>query len=61
VVEVDRLEQLLAGREVPVQRGRAHPGPPGYLFQRRVRAVPEEQVLGGGNDQLTVAARVGAQ
>ena len=42
LVEVDRLEQGLAGGEMPVERADPDPGAAGDVLQRRVGAVFRE-------------------
>ena len=55
LVDIDRLEQGLAVREIAVQGSDAHLGATGNLLQRGRVAALGERVTGGGDDLLVVA------
>jgi hypothetical protein len=57
----DRLVQPLAGREVSVQGGVAHPGPARDLVERSVQALFAQYLAGGVDQPLPVARRVSPQ
>jgi hypothetical protein len=57
---VDRLEQVLASREVAVQRADPDVRLPGDVLQRRIRPVRGERLTGRGQHGVEVAARVRA-
>ena len=59
-VEVDRFEQVLAGREVAVERPDPDPGAAGDVLERRAGALLGELLAGGGDQLLVVATGVGA-
>jgi hypothetical protein len=61
VIEVDRLQQVPAGGEVPVQRSRSDAGSPCHLLERCVDPIPEGEAFGGGDDQLAVASCISAR
>src|SRR6185437_830145 len=52
---------MLPRREPAVQRGDADPGPGRDLLQRGLDAALGEYLLGGGQDRVPVAGRVGSQ
>ena len=60
LVEVDGLEQMLARREVPVERADADLRPPGDVLERRRAAVCRERLARCGDELLVVAPRVRA-
>ena len=60
LVEIDGLEQVLAGREVPVERGGADLRAAGDVVERRGCAVLGEDLARGREQLLVVAAGVGA-
>jgi hypothetical protein len=56
----DRVEEVLAGREVPVERARPHAGPLGHLVERGVVPLLAEDLPSGLDEAVAVALRVGA-
>jgi len=54
-------DELLAGREPPVERGDADSGPRGDRLERRLQALLGEDVPGHRHDRGPVARGVGAQ
>ena len=59
LVDVDRLEERLARREVPVERPDPHAGPLGHVLERRGRPDLGERRARGSDELVVVAARVG--
>jgi hypothetical protein len=57
---IDRLEQVLAGREVAIQRADADPGAFCHGLQARLRTAGAEHGLGGLQHALAIADRIGA-
>ena len=56
----DRREQMLAGREAPVEGSLPDSGGPGHVFHGRIGSRLRENGLGRGQDRVVVALRVGA-
>jgi hypothetical protein len=57
---LDGLSEHVARREVPVERAGADAGALGDVVQRRVDALLEEDLAGGGHDPLVALPRVRA-
>ena len=60
LVDVDGLEERLAGGEVPVERPDADSGPFGYLLEWRRGSLVTEELACGRDELVAVQARVGA-
>src|SRR5262249_25694712 len=58
---VDRLEQGLSGREMAIERADADPGLARHGFEAGLRTSGAERFLGGGEETLAVAQRIGAR
>jgi hypothetical protein len=56
-----RLDEVEAGGEVPVQGADGHPGHAGHGLKRRLKAVLGEDRAGRRDDRVPVALRVPAQ
>jgi hypothetical protein len=56
----DRVQQLGAAGEAPVEGGDADPGLAGDLLQGGLQAVVAEHLPGGGHDDVAVALGVAA-
>ena len=60
LLDVDGLEQVLAGREVPVEGADPDPGPAGDVLQGGRLAVLGERLPAGGDQLLVVPPGVGS-
>ena len=59
---VNRFEQSLAGRKMPIERADPHPRPAGNNgFKARLRATRAENLCRSFEQKLAIADRVGTQ
>ena len=56
-----RVDQRVAGREVPVERARTHPGALRDLVERALGAALAEHLAGGQHDLVVVALGIGPE
>jgi hypothetical protein len=60
LAEVERLDQVVPGREVAIQRADTDPGPTSDVLQRGAGAVFREGLAAGGDEGVEVASGIGA-
>jgi hypothetical protein len=58
--DVNRFGEILAGWKVPVERGRADPGPSGDISQEHIGSLFGEEGAGRGDYRVEVPGRVNA-